>query len=245
MINGHGLAHGGYVFLLADTAFAYACNSHGPATVGLAPRSRSSPARLGDELIATAVERTRFGRNGIYDVTVDRVDPTGTTVIAEFRGAARRRRAAMTNRESSVTYVGRVRERVVALAVGVALVAATACSEEPGPTTGRAGASSTEASTAPPNTSITTTSKKTTTTTLPRPMPRPRRRPRFLDDVVDEHVVLDDLHHLHDLVDVDEHYDDHRRTTVHTSAAASTTVTGVAAQQQKLNELFYGLDFLG
>ena len=56
-----------------------------------------------------------------------------------------------------------------------------------------------------------------------------------LDDVVDEHVVLDDLHHLHDLVDVDEHYDDHRRTTVHTSAAASTTCHrrgGAAAEAQ-------------
>ena len=90
MINGHGLAHGGYVFLLADTAFAYACNSHGPATVASgAEITFVAPARLGEELIATAVERTRFGRNGIYDVTVDRADPTGTTVIAEFRGRSR------------------------------------------------------------------------------------------------------------------------------------------------------------
>ena len=90
MINGHGLAHGGYVFLLADTAFAYACNSHGPPTVASgAEITFVAPAQVGDELVATAVERTRFGRNGIYDVTVDRVDPTGSTVIAEFRGRSR------------------------------------------------------------------------------------------------------------------------------------------------------------
>ena len=90
MINGHGLAHGGYVFLLADTAFAYACNSHGPPTVASgAEITFVAPARLGEELVATAVERTRFGRNGIYDVTVDRADPTGATVIAEFRGRSR------------------------------------------------------------------------------------------------------------------------------------------------------------
>jgi acyl-CoA thioesterase len=90
MVNGHGLVHGGYVFLLADTAFAYACNSHGPPTVASgAEITFVAPARLGEELVATAVERTRFGRNGIYDVTVDRADPTGATVIAEFRGRSR------------------------------------------------------------------------------------------------------------------------------------------------------------
>lgn len=90
MVNGHGMAHGGYVFLLADTAFAYACNSHGPATVASgAEISFVTAARLGDELVATADERTRYGRNGIYDVTVERNDPTGRTVIAEFRGRSR------------------------------------------------------------------------------------------------------------------------------------------------------------
>ena len=90
MINGHGIAHGGYVFLLADTAFAYACNSHGPATVASgAEITFVAPAQLGDELVATAVERTRFGRNGIYDVTV--IAPIGDerAVIAEFRGRSR------------------------------------------------------------------------------------------------------------------------------------------------------------
>lgn len=90
MVNGHDIAHGGYVFLLADTAFACACNSHGPVTVASgAEISFVASARLGDELIATAEERTRYGRNGIYDVTVHRDDLDGPVVIAEFRGRSR------------------------------------------------------------------------------------------------------------------------------------------------------------
>jgi acyl-CoA thioesterase len=90
MVNGHDLAHGGYVFLLADTAFACACNSHGPATVASgAEITFVAPARLGDELVAVAEERTRYGRNGIYDVTVYREDACGRAVIAEFRGRSR------------------------------------------------------------------------------------------------------------------------------------------------------------
>ncbi|MFF5989901.1 hydroxyphenylacetyl-CoA thioesterase PaaI [Prauserella flavalba] len=90
MVNGHDIAHGGYVFLLADTAFACACNSHGPVTVAAgAEISFVASARLGDHLVATAQERTRFGRNGIYDVTVHREGPEGRTVIAEFRGRSR------------------------------------------------------------------------------------------------------------------------------------------------------------
>jgi len=86
MVNGHGIAHGGYVFLLADTAFACACNSHGPATVAAgADITFVAPAREGDLLRATAEERTRYGRSGIYDVTVHR----DTAVIAEFRGRSR------------------------------------------------------------------------------------------------------------------------------------------------------------
>ncbi|MTD53896.1 hydroxyphenylacetyl-CoA thioesterase PaaI [Amycolatopsis pithecellobii] len=86
MVNGHGIAHGGFLFLLADTAFACACNSHGPVTVAAgAEVSFVASARLGDELVATAEERTRYGRNGIYDVTVRR----GDAVIAEFRGRSR------------------------------------------------------------------------------------------------------------------------------------------------------------
>jgi acyl-CoA thioesterase len=90
MVNGHDIAHGGYLFLLADTAFAGACNSYGPVTVAAgAEISFVTSARLDDLLIATAEVRTRYGRNGIYDVTVHREDPDGRTVIAEFRGRSR------------------------------------------------------------------------------------------------------------------------------------------------------------
>jgi acyl-CoA thioesterase len=86
MINGHGIAHGGYVFLLADTAFAYACNRAGSVTVAAgAEIDFIRPVHEGDELVAEAVERTRFGRSGIYDVTVRR----GTETVAEFRGRSR------------------------------------------------------------------------------------------------------------------------------------------------------------
>jgi acyl-CoA thioesterase len=89
MINGHDLAHGGYVFLLADTAFACACNSFGPVTVAAgAEISFVASARPGDLLVATADRRTGYGRNGIYDVTVRRAGPAGD-VIAEFRGRSR------------------------------------------------------------------------------------------------------------------------------------------------------------
>ncbi|WP_436847005.1 hydroxyphenylacetyl-CoA thioesterase PaaI [Streptomyces atratus] len=86
MVNGHGTAHGGYLFLFADTAFACACNSHGPITVASgADVTFVAPAHEGDVLTATAREITRFGRSGIYDVSVIR----GETVIAEFRGRSR------------------------------------------------------------------------------------------------------------------------------------------------------------
>lgn len=90
MVNGHDIAHGGYVFLLADTAFACACNSHGPVTVAAgADISFVAAGRLGDELTAVARERTRYGRNGIYDVTVHRDNGDGPEVVAEFRGRSR------------------------------------------------------------------------------------------------------------------------------------------------------------
>jgi acyl-CoA thioesterase len=86
MVNGHDIAHGGYVFLLADTTFACACNSHGPVAVAAgADITFVTSARLGDQLTAYAVERTRYGRSGIYDVTVER----DGAVIAEFRGRSR------------------------------------------------------------------------------------------------------------------------------------------------------------
>ena len=87
MINGHNICHGGYVFLLADTAFAFACNTYGPVTVAATcDIDFLAPAHLGDELIAHASERHRSDRSGIYDVTVRLPD---TTVIAEFRGHSR------------------------------------------------------------------------------------------------------------------------------------------------------------
>src|SRR5690348_6732911 len=71
MVNGHAIGHGGFVFLLADTAFACACNSHGPTTVAAgADITFVRPVYEGDLLDARATERTRYGRSGIYDVTV-------------------------------------------------------------------------------------------------------------------------------------------------------------------------------
>ena len=88
MVNGHSIAHGGYVFLLADTAFAFACNTYGQVTVARsADITFVAPAREGDDLEAIAVERHRSGRNGIYDVTVRRRG--SGEVIAEFRGHSR------------------------------------------------------------------------------------------------------------------------------------------------------------
>lgn len=88
MVNGHSVAHGGYVFTLADTAFACACNSYGPVTVAASAEiTFVAPVYDGDELYAEAHERTRFGRSGIYDITVRR-DRNGE-VVAEFRGHSR------------------------------------------------------------------------------------------------------------------------------------------------------------
>jgi acyl-CoA thioesterase len=74
--------------LLADDAFAFACNTYDQVTVAAAAEVVFvRPARLGDELVAEAAERTRYGRNGIYDVTVRRA--ADGAVIAEFRGHGR------------------------------------------------------------------------------------------------------------------------------------------------------------
>jgi acyl-CoA thioesterase len=86
MVNGHGMTHGGFVFLLADTAFACACNSHGPVTVAAgADISFLTATREGDLLTAYARERVTKGRSGIYDVTVT----CDGDVVAEFRGRSR------------------------------------------------------------------------------------------------------------------------------------------------------------
>lgn len=86
MCNGHGTAHGGLLFALADSAFAFACNSRNERTVAQAcDIVFAAPARTGDRLVATAMARHRFGRNGVFDVRVTRDDE----VIAEFRGRSR------------------------------------------------------------------------------------------------------------------------------------------------------------
>jgi acyl-CoA thioesterase len=87
MVNGHGVCHGGYVFLLADTAFAFACNTYDAVTLAAGcDIVFVSSARSGDELVAEARERVRFGRSGVYDVTVHGEDGSP---VAEFRGLSR------------------------------------------------------------------------------------------------------------------------------------------------------------
>lgn len=87
MLNGHGICHGGYVFTLADTAFAFACNTYDDVTVAAgADVTFLRPVNAGDTLIATAIERARRGRSGLYDVTVT---TAGGEVVAEFRGRSR------------------------------------------------------------------------------------------------------------------------------------------------------------
>ncbi len=87
MVNGHGLAHGGFIFTLADSAFAFACNSRGQRHVAQNCQiTFLAPGRLGMMLTAEARERQRGERSGIYDVTVR--DEHGA-VIAEFRGNSR------------------------------------------------------------------------------------------------------------------------------------------------------------
>jgi acyl-CoA thioesterase len=89
MLNGHGICHGGFIFSLADTAFAYACNSGNELTVAQhCSIDFLRPARGGEHLTATAREVTRRPRSGIYDVTVCSAD--GET-IALFRGLSRSR----------------------------------------------------------------------------------------------------------------------------------------------------------
>jgi acyl-CoA thioesterase len=85
MVQGHGTCHGGYLFLLADTAFAFACNTERDAVAAGADVEFLAPVRAGDLLVAEAVERTRRGRSGLYDVTVRR----GDEVVLEFRGRSR------------------------------------------------------------------------------------------------------------------------------------------------------------
>jgi len=87
MVNGHKLCHGGFIFTLADSAFAFACNTYNQRTVAQhCAITFLNAARLGDHLVARAAERQRMGRSGIYDIMVTREEGF---VIAEFRGHSR------------------------------------------------------------------------------------------------------------------------------------------------------------
>jgi acyl-CoA thioesterase len=87
MTNGHGTCHGGCIFTLADSAFAFACNSYNQNAVAqMASITFISPAFVGDRLSASAREISRKGRGGIYDITV--TNQKGE-LIAEFRGHSR------------------------------------------------------------------------------------------------------------------------------------------------------------
>ena len=86
MVNGQRIAHGGLIFTLADSAFAFACNSHNERVVAAQGQiTFIKPGKLGDRLVAKAREVSRGGRSGIYDVRVT----VGDAVIAEFRGHSR------------------------------------------------------------------------------------------------------------------------------------------------------------
>ncbi|KFC67766.1 hydroxyphenylacetyl-CoA thioesterase PaaI [Massilia sp. LC238] len=88
MLNGHATCHGGYIFMLADSAFAFACNSHNFNTVGAGCSiDYLAPGREGDLLVAEAVEQALQGKTGVYDIKVTNQD--GRTV-ALFRGKSHR-----------------------------------------------------------------------------------------------------------------------------------------------------------
>ncbi|KAB2937201.1 MAG: Acyl-coenzyme A thioesterase PaaI [Rhodocyclaceae bacterium] len=88
MVNGHGMCHGGFIFMLADSAFAYSCNSHNHNAVASGCMIEFlAPAQVGDLLIAVAEERLLAGRSGIYDIDVTNQDGKH---IAVFRGKSHR-----------------------------------------------------------------------------------------------------------------------------------------------------------
>lgn len=88
MVNGHHICHGGMIFSLADTAFAYACNSYNKNTVASACHiDFLAPAKEGDILEAEAIEQSAAGRTGVYDITVR---TAGGKTIALFRGKSYR-----------------------------------------------------------------------------------------------------------------------------------------------------------
>jgi acyl-CoA thioesterase len=85
--NGHDICHGGYIFTLADSAFAFACNSYNRLVVAQHNSiTFVAPGKLGDRLTAICREVARYGRSGIYDVKVTNQEGV---LIAEFRGMSR------------------------------------------------------------------------------------------------------------------------------------------------------------
>lgn len=99
MIQGHGTCHGGYLFALADSAFAFACNSYNDATVAIGCSiDYVAPAREGDELIASACEQSRSGRTGNYDV---RIENSQGQLIALFHGKSYKVRGTVLAQETS------------------------------------------------------------------------------------------------------------------------------------------------
>ncbi len=88
MVNGHDICHGGYMALLCDTAFAYACNSYNLNTVASGFSIEIlAPAKLGDTLVAVGVEQAQRGRQGVYDI---KLTNQNNEVIALFRGKSAR-----------------------------------------------------------------------------------------------------------------------------------------------------------
>ncbi len=99
MIQGHDSCHGGYLFTLADSAFAFACNSQNAATVASGCSiDYLAPGKVGDILTATAQERSRSGRTGVYDVQVENQNGQ---VIALFRGKSYQIRGTVIYEEPS------------------------------------------------------------------------------------------------------------------------------------------------
>lgn len=99
MLNGHGICHGGFIFILTDAAFAYASNTYGQVAVAQhCSITFLSAGREGMRLTAVAQERGRAGRSGIYDVTV--VDENAV-LIAEFRGLSRTTKGAILDSKES------------------------------------------------------------------------------------------------------------------------------------------------
>jgi acyl-CoA thioesterase len=97
MVNGHAIGHGGFTFTLADSAFAFACNSYNRRTVAHECEIHFlAPTRLEDRLVAEAVERDREGRDGTYDITVR----CGDSVVAQFVGRSKEIRGTFFEEDS-------------------------------------------------------------------------------------------------------------------------------------------------